>query len=215
MDQAEAAPGARWRPSGWKDPRLLIGILLILASVIAVAWLVRSSQHTTPMWSAAVDLAVGQEVTGEDLVAVDVRLGKAGDRYLAADAAPQPGTRVLAPIAEGELIPVNGVGRPDPAGRRALAVTVEGERPVGVERGSRVDVYATRAGTVGGEAGTSSVLLSGVEVTTLHTAEATIGATMSTTIEILVPPESVADFIRARGAGQRMDVVALPPGSSE
>ncbi|MGO1319548.1 MAG: hypothetical protein ACTII7_00355 [Galactobacter sp.] len=215
MEDTAAAPGARWRPAGWKDPRLLIGILLVLVSVVGVSWLVRSSQHTTPTWSAAVDLAVGTEVKGEDLVAVDVQLGKAAAHYLKADAAPQPGTRVLAPIGKGELIPVNGVGRPDPAGRRALAVTVEGERPVGVERGSRVDVYATRTGSGGSEPEPSTVLLSGVEVTTLHTTEATIGGQSSTTIEVLVPPDAVADFIRARGAGQRMDVVALPPGSLE
>jgi hypothetical protein len=214
MDGTERGPGTRWRPAGWRDPRLLIGILLVVASVVGVGWMMRSAQKTTAMWSAAVDLPVGKEVTGEDLVAVQVRLGASQRHYLSADSSPSQGARVLAPISKGELIPAGGLGTPDPSGRRAVSVTVQGTRPAGVVRGSRVDVYATSSGTVGGDDGDSRVLLPAVEVTRVRAVDAGIGTEDSTLVEVLVPPDQVADFIRARGAGDRLDVVALPPGST-
>jgi hypothetical protein len=192
----------------------LVGILLVLASVVGVGWLVRSAQHTDAVWSAAVDLPVGAKVSGEDLVAVVVPLGRACKHYLSADTGLEPGARVLTPITKGELIPASGLGTPDPDGRRPVAVTLEGGVPVGVERGSRVDLYATPVSVAGKETAESRVLLSDVEVTSLSTQETSLGAQATTTVNLLVAPDSVADFIRARGAGERLDVVALPAGGS-
>lgn len=213
-DDHQGAPGARWHPAGWKDPRLMVGIVLVIASVLGVWWLVRSTQHTEAMWTAAVDLPAGAEVRSEDLLAVEVRLGDTTQSYLSADTAPEAGSRLLSPLGKGELLPVSALGRADPAGRRPVSVMIEDKVPAGVQRGGRVDVYATAGNVAAEQEAESRLVLSGVEVTAVTESEDALAGQESTTVDLLVDPDNVADFIRARGAGERMDLVALPPGST-
>ena len=93
----EALPGAtprRVRPPRWLDLRLVLGVLLVLASVLVGARIVSAADATVPVWAVAGDLAAGTELTAEDLVAVDVRLDDAADAYLST--ATRPEGRILA-----------------------------------------------------------------------------------------------------------------------
>lgn len=62
------------KPS-WKDPRLLIGILLVLASVAGVVALVGNAARTVPMYAAKDALVVGQSITVDSFTIVQVQLG--------------------------------------------------------------------------------------------------------------------------------------------
>ena len=48
MSGSAAAEGARLKRPSWKDPRLLIGILLVLASVVGVISLVGAADQPYP-----------------------------------------------------------------------------------------------------------------------------------------------------------------------
>ena len=94
----------RVRPPRWLDLRLVLGVLLVLASVLVGARIVSAADATVPVWAVAGDLAAGTELTAEDLVAVDVRLDDAADAYLST--ATRPEGRMLArAVREGELLP--------------------------------------------------------------------------------------------------------------
>ena len=67
-----AALSPRLQRPTWRDPRLLVGILLVLVSVIAVVGIVRAGDRTQAYLAAAHDIRVGETVKPEDLRTVDV-----------------------------------------------------------------------------------------------------------------------------------------------
>lgn len=75
---AEAAEqlAPRFQKPGLKDPKLLIGLLLIVLSVIAVISVVRLGNKTEPYYLATRDIAVGEEIHMQDLTVADVRLAE-------------------------------------------------------------------------------------------------------------------------------------------
>ncbi|HZJ39418.1 MAG TPA: hypothetical protein VFD20_00510, partial [Demequina sp.] len=64
----------RLRRPGWRDPRLLAGLLLIAVAVTAVAGIVRSADTTFPYYAAADTLTPGTVLTRDDVVVVRVRI---------------------------------------------------------------------------------------------------------------------------------------------
>ena len=63
MSGSAAAEGARLKKPSWKDPRLLVGILLVLASVVGVISLVGAADQTTEAYAAREPIAVGETLT--------------------------------------------------------------------------------------------------------------------------------------------------------
>ena len=47
-----SAEGGRLRRPRWRDPRLLVGLVLVLASIAGVVALVASAQRTAAYWTA-------------------------------------------------------------------------------------------------------------------------------------------------------------------
>ena len=72
----------RIQPPGWRDARLLVGVLLVLASVALGSVVVARADDRVPVYAARVALVPGQPVTADDLRRVDVQLGSEPDRYL-------------------------------------------------------------------------------------------------------------------------------------
>ena len=75
MAMETSGPAPRLSKPSWKDPRLLIGILLVLASVAGVVALVGNADSTVPMYAAKDALVVGQKITAESFTVVQVQLG--------------------------------------------------------------------------------------------------------------------------------------------
>lgn len=206
--------GTRWRPAGWKEPRLIVGLVLLLVSVLGVVGLVRAAERTQAVYAARSDLPVGTVLTPEHLDVVEVRLGEQGGAYLSAQARIEPGTTVIASIGRGELVPQRHLGPDDGTGRRPMSIQLDGPNPVGVVAGARVDVYASEQGSAARlERTTARLLLSSVEVTEVTRPQDGLGADGDAVVHVLVDPDDVAGLVTARGAGDRLDVVALPPGA--
>ncbi|RUQ42008.1 flagellar biosynthesis protein FlgA, partial [Micrococcus sp. HSID17228] len=100
-----SAEGGRLRRPRWRDPRLLVGLVLVLASIAGVVALVASSQRTAAYWTAAEDLPPGTPIAAGDLRPVEVNLSEAGERYLSADAPAPEGRMVSGTVRAGELLP--------------------------------------------------------------------------------------------------------------
>lgn len=212
MDARETTGQARFGRAGFKDPRFVVGLVLVIASVLGVVGLVQGLQRTQAVYSAARDLGAGESVGADDLVVVQVRLGENASAYWGAGGEVPPGTRVLSAVRAGELIPLRAMGNAEEE-RRPMNLELEGAAPAGVGVGGRIDVYVTAEGTAqGGEAQAPQAVLRSLEVTAIKTTAAGLGSTARTVIDVLVPPDDVPALVAARAA-DRLDVVAGAPVS--
>lgn len=168
------------------DPRVVGGIVLMAASAYAGLVLLGGDDATSQVAVATRDLPAGIELADGDLALVPVVVAEP-DRYLTEAAAEGSLTR---PVGQGELIPVGAVadGRPE---YRTIAVPVDLERlPPGLQRGARVDLWASGAG---------SAVLTGATVLSVTDPEQWAGATA--TVVIAVAPDDVPAVLAATRAG--------------
>ena len=202
----EALPGAtprRVRPPRWLDLRLVLGVLLVLASVLVGARIVSAADATVPVWAVAGDLAAGTELTAEDLVAVDVRLDDAADAYLSTATRPEGRTLARA-VREGELLPRTALEEADELVQLALPVQ-SGYVPPGLGRGQLVDVYAVADPA----AGATSVADGSVS---LVVRRAPVQAISGRSEGVLSTPTTAIQVVIGVAAGEAPDVLGAIAG---
>jgi len=152
------APRLRVQP--WRDPRLLLGVLLVLGSAVGGARLVASYDDSERFWMLRSDVAAGDPVTREALTVTDVRIdGATAAGYLRADQEfpAELGELVWAhDLAAGALLAETAL-QPDATSggvELPLAVT-SGAFPSDLARGDHVDVWVGPG--PGGDAGAEAV----------------------------------------------------------
>lgn len=141
---AHPPPAGRATTPGWRDPRLWIGVVIVAVSVVAGSRLLAAADDSVPVWAVTGDMATGEEITGDDLVARQVRFVDEADLdlYFPADGALPAEIRLRQDVGAGELLPRSATGSADAAGVLQLPVQVEpAALPPGVGAGSVVDVY--------------------------------------------------------------------------
>lgn len=208
------------RPS-WRDTRLLVGVLLVLASVALGALVVAHADDRTPMYAARTPLVPGQRLTAADLSRVDVRLGGQERRYLSAATGLAPDRFVLRAVPAGELVPAAAVGGRDRVGVQPLVVTVDAGAAATLQVGSRVDVYVDRLdpGAGAAAAGTGGrgflgpeLTLESVVVSSLPRGAGGLGGGSSgdRAVQVMAPTSRIKEVIGAVDLGARVTVVPVP-----
>jgi len=135
--------------SSWRDPRLVIGVVIVAVSVLAGAQLFSSADESVSVWAARVDLSSGSPVHAEDLARRDVRFSSAvaADRYVLADAAMPVDATMRRTVGAGELLPraaLTSAGNADPGPVTEVPLSVPADAvPESVEAGSVVDIWVT------------------------------------------------------------------------
>lgn len=146
---AAPQPAQRSPASGWRDPRLWAGVLLVAACGVLGARVLGAADDTVEVWAVASDLGAGDEVGADDLVATPVLFGRADglERYVEVTEE-LPGDLTLSRgLGAGELLPRSALGDPTEAGTVQIAVAVDDVRvPSSVGAGSVVDVYLLSGG---------------------------------------------------------------------
>lgn len=204
---------ARLKKPSWKDPRLIIGILLVLASVAGVVSLVRSFDRTTQVFSARADIAVGQQIRPSDVVLRPVRLGDIQSSYLEAAAGIPAQSHAQHLIRAGELIPKSALGTADALGRKPVGITVAEALPAVAATGSRVDVWISMPDDRNGFR-QPELLLPGAEISELHTGTSALGAGSSTNVHVLVTDEQMPKLLAALANKAKLAVVWNPGGTA-
>jgi hypothetical protein len=190
----------RVRPPRWLDLRLVLGVLLVLASVLLGARIVSAADATVPVWAVTGDLAAGTELSVDDLVAVEVRLDDSADAYLST--ATRPEGRMLArAVREGELLPRTALEEADQLVQLALPVQ-SGYVPPGLTRGRLVDVYAVAdpaAGTTAVADGRVTLVVRQAPVQAISGRSEGVLSTPTTAIQVVVAvsADDVADVLAA------------------
>lgn len=148
---ADAAPdlrapqAVRAVAAGWRDPRLVVGVVIVAGCVLLGARVFAGADDTVAVWSVRTDLPAGSRLSGDDLAAVQVRIAGGGaDHYLPAGTAPAPGSTLVRDLDAGELLPSSAVaanGAPDLL-EVPLSVAPD-DVPGSVRPGSIIDVWVT------------------------------------------------------------------------
>lgn len=211
-DRVAEETSARFRRPTWRDPRLLTGLLLVLLSVAGVTAVVTATNRTDPYLAAAGDIEVGQSVTEDDVVAVDVRLQDAAALYVAAEDGPAPGTVATQRVAAGQLVPQTALGTADHLDRKPVAVPVSHPLPGDAVAGSRVDVWVAAQRPSGRGYESARLLLPAAEISAVEAEETALGAGRGTVVHVLVEDELMAELVDALGNDARVTLVWNPAG---
>ncbi len=212
MSGSAGAGGARLKKPSWKDPRLLVGILLVLASVAGVVSLVAAADQTTEAYAASEPIAVGEALTAEKLHRVKVRLGDVEQYYFTPEAGLAGGLVAVQRIGKDQLLPRESFGETDALDRKPVAITVGEVLPPQAVPGSRVDVWVAQPDSRNGFA-EPTLLLPGAEIAQLTPGSTALGAQRSTVVMVLVPDGQMPKLLGAQANKANISVVWNPGGA--
>lgn len=217
--RTENRAAVRLRPPGWRDPRLLAGIVLVAISVALGSWLVASAGRTVPVFVADGALTPGQPVTRESLRVVDVRLGIGLDRYLRADEELPSSLVAQRVVADGELVARSGLG--DGSTMRSVTVPIPGGVSERIRPGAVADLWfvpdSGPGAGLGGAQGASSdrsdaepaTLAEGVVVEQVETPDGALVVSGATTLHVLVEQDALPRVLAALAEPGRLAVVPV------
>ncbi len=201
---------------GWRDPRMWVGVLIVAVSIVAGSRLLAAADDSVGVWSAADDMGAGDTVSGDDLVARQVRFADGADldRYFASTDELPPDVQLLRGVGAGELLPRAAVGPAGGDGLLQLPVAVDAEQvPPSVAAGAIVDVYLVP--TPGGECRTTCdgrPVLEGVTVVDASTADDGFGATGRRQLVLGVAAADAGTFFKALGGSDGATVTIVRRG---
>jgi hypothetical protein len=142
---AVAPPATRAGSPGWRDPRLVVGVVIVAACVLLGARVLAGADDTVAVWSLRHDVASGSALQRSDLAVTRVHLGgDVADRYLPTTSDLAPGSTLTHDLAAGELLPRSALvtgGGPELV-EVPLSVAPD-DLPASVRRGATVDVWVT------------------------------------------------------------------------
>jgi hypothetical protein len=204
----------RLRRPGWRDTRLLIGLVLVLASVAVGSYVVSRADDRVPVFAAGKPLVPGQPLREGDLVRVEVQLGSQDARYVSATPG-LPGDRfVLREVPAGELVPLSAVGGRDQVDVQPLTLSVDAGSASTLQRGARVDVYVNpvdRRASAGSRSYQGPELaLRGVSVVGVAKSSSGLGSSGGDrAIQVMAPTDRIKGIIGDVDAGARITVVPV------
>lgn len=198
-------PGAGAPRSFWIDPRFIVGVLLVAASVLGVCAIIATVDDTTEVYAARGTVSIGQAVEDSDLVVRSVRLGSTGARYLAVEDLPAEGFVATRSVMPGELVPASAVGSRSSADHSTVVVSVD-RLPASVVEGSVIDLWAAPA-TDSTHYGPPVVLVGDASIVGTHDSRGLISDGRSTTVDVLVPSSKVAAVLEAIAGDSAISIV--------
>ncbi|MBV7412388.1 flagellar biosynthesis protein FlgA [Dermabacteraceae bacterium TAE3-ERU27] len=198
----------RLTPPGWRDPRLLVGVALVLVSIIGGVFYARQVASTIPVLVASRQLAVGEQAGAESFVVREMRLADSANNYFA-DYGDLPEGAILAvPVGPGELLPRSALVTPELLNLRPVAVRVDGPVAESVRKGARVELWHSQEGEAGARR-----LVENASVSNVSLAQG-IGA-RGATVEVMLPQAQLPEVLTALAGKGRVDVIAVPGNAKE
>lgn len=162
-----APPATRVQRPGWRDPRLVVGVLIVAGCVLLGSRVLAGADDTMAVWSVRHDLPSGTTIGRDDLAVVRVHFAGGGaDQYLSADEAPASGSTATHDLAAGELLPRSAIASDSGADLVEVPLSVApDDLPASVRQGATVDVWVTpKVPAAGDERPRARLALEGVVV---------------------------------------------------
>lgn len=209
---AVAPPVMRLRRPRWKDPRLIVGIVLVVASVLMGTLLVSRLSATTPVLVARGTIVPGDEIDPEQLTTVELRLGDQQDQYVGSVDAVPDGAVATRTIQAGELLPVSALGQGSDVPLRPVVIPVDATVAESVVPGAAVELWHTASGEAAdpgaANGGGAELLVSDAVVRRID--EGSSLGMRSMAVEVLVPKDQVGTLLEVLARGERLDVIGVP-----
>lgn len=197
-----------------RDPRLVLGTLLVLGSTVLGARVVAAADDTLSYWALAHDVQAGHQLQAGDLVPARAHLsGTTADAHVLTTAE-LPGrieSLVWARDARaGSLLTADALVAKADASRRELPVAVAwGSAPDDLAVGDVVDVWVGPApGERGG--GEAARVLAGVLVASVGEDGAAAGGAVARTVVLAVDPDSLSARSMADLTAGHVTLVGVP-----
>lgn len=213
MSPDGAVTGARLKRPSWKDPRLLVGMLLVLASVAGVISLVGSADRTTEVYAARDSIAVGEKLTPDNVVRAKVRLGETEEQYVTVESGLPEGLVAVQRIGKNQLVPRESLGEVDALDRKPVAVTIGESLPPQAVAGTRVDVWVAMPDARNGFS-EPKLLLPGAEIAQVTSESTTLGSSRNTVLMVLVADSQMPALLGAQANQAKISVVWNPRGGA-
>jgi hypothetical protein len=205
----------RLQRPGWRDARLLVGVLLVLASVALGSFVVAHADDRTAVYAARGPLVPGQRLSDDNLTRVDVQLGSELSHYLSATPDLAPDRYVLREVSPGELVPAAAVGGKEQVGVQPVVLSIDAGSAAALRVGSRVDVYVNPAEPAAASVGKAftgpELALEGVSVSSLPKTSGGLGggASGDRAIQVMAPTGRIKEIIAEVDLGARITVVPV------
>lgn len=207
-----SATAARLKRPSWKDPRLLMGVLLVLVSVAGVVFLINSADRTTEVYAAREGIEVGETLTPENVVRARVRLGDTEQHYIPVASGLPEGVVAVQRVGKDQLVPRASLGRVDELDRKPVALTITETLPSQAIAGSRVDVWVAQPDAKNGFS-EPKLLLPGAEIAEVSDGSTALGSTRTTVLMVLVEDSQMPALLGAQANEAKISVVWNPGGS--
>jgi hypothetical protein len=195
VDAPASPQAARQRRTRWRDPRLWLGVVLVLGSIVVGARVLASADDTTAVWQVSRDIPSGSVVSSSDLSVTRVHFDDTAlaAAYLQADQAVPSGARAARDLEAGEILAGSAVTFSTAPATRQLPLGVSAvHEPADLRAGDHVEVWAVPVSSPGGgtraPAGPSLVLR---DVTILSVGSGAVG--VSAERQVLVSLSASAD----------------------
>lgn len=211
MSVSTTSAGARLKKPSWKDPRLLVGLLLVLASVVGVVSLVGAADQTTDVYVARDAIDVGERLTADNTARAKVRLGELEELYISGEGGLPDGLVAVQRIGKDQLLPKESLGKPDELDRKPVAITIDEPLPDQALAGSRVDVWVAQPDTRNGFS-EPSMLLPGAEIAQVTPGSTALGSSRSTVLMVLVSDDQMPKLLGSQANKAKISVVWNPGG---
>lgn len=155
-----------------------VGVAIVAISVIAGARIIGAADDTIEVWSVSSDMAAGQPLTADDLVATQIYFRDPGeaDSYLRVSDRLPADARLNRAVGAGELVPRTALQRAGSGGVSTLPLVLPAlAMPPDLTPGTRVDVWSVNEV---GDRFRSKVILEDVEVVGVPAGADGFGATL-------------------------------------
>ena len=193
------------RPRRRLDSRLIVGALVIVASIAAGYFVVTSTTRTTDLYVTRVTVVAGTALSEANLTRKPANLADASGAYLAAGDFVE-GSIATRTLGAGEFVPLSAVGRVSAVTTTRMVVDVSSGLPEDTTPGTAVDVWATLTDPFGEQPSSSFVVVPGATFVRVVTSDA-LASDATMRAELQIPRSSLRSLLAAQGDGARIVVV--------
>lgn len=168
--KAPASPKAsRLTLPRWLDPKLLLGVLLVIVAMLLGARVLAGADDTVPVYQVKAAMFTGDALTSESVAVTNVHFTDASvaDNYVSADSALPTGQVVNRDIHAGELLTQGSVSPKTKTPTVQVSVPVDAADLALVTENSRIDVIVVPNSNSANAKATPTKVLSNVLVTSV------------------------------------------------